>query len=479
MGGGGGGGGVGVGGGVGLVGEGGVVSASGGLECLPLPSRMACVHGPTGAGSGVMGGGLVPGPGSISVGGGGKVECVPICGFTRADPPSFFGSVPPSAGGCAILPTVTPPSAAPAKGLPFLEVPSVESCRDAWLDTLAWLEGLPNADLALVSEVRAYVSDGVRLRFQDVPPPPRHYSNTYSFNQNEEVGRQRLREYEELGALKWLSDPPPPGGYPYVQPLHAILKDGKKARICVDLSRNLNDFLVDEYFSFSSVRSAVRLAQQAVDAGDGGGCFFVKLDISSCFLSFPLHPEDLKYYVCKVGGDYLQFLRMVFGLKSAPRTASLLLDVVSAAMEDAGIAHERYLDDFWLVATTESRAWVCAHRAAMLLSRFGLALSPAKVEGPARVLEYLGIVVDSVNRTLSISSARQAELMGLLSDFSTKRWCSLRGIQSLIGKLSFAAAVLPGARPFMRRMIDSTRSARRRVCLGHLLQADVVYWKNI
>ena len=263
-----------------------------------------------------------------------------------------------------------------------------------------------------------------------------------------------------------------------MQPLHAILKTGKKARICVDLSRNLNDFLEDEYFSYSSVQSAVRLAQQAVAATPGKGCYFVKLDISACFLSFPLHPEDLKYYVCKVGGDYLQFLRMVFGLKSAPRTASLLLDVVSAAMEDAGIAHERYLDDFWLVATSKDRAWACAHKAAMLLSRFGLALSPAKVEGPEQVLEYLGIVIDSVQESLSISEARQVELMELLGVFSEKRWTSLRALQSLIGKLSFAAAVLPGARPFMRRMIDCTRLARRRVYLGAAFKSDVVYWQK-
>jgi hypothetical protein len=357
-----------------------------------------------------------------------------------------------------------------------LEVPSVESCRDAWLEQLVWLESLPDADLDLIAEVRDYVRDGVRLRFQDVPPPPRHYSNTYTYNQNKEVGRQRLREYEELGALKWLSDPPPPGGYPYVQPLHAVLKQGKKARICVDLSRNLNDVLVDEYFSYSSVTSAVQLAQQAVAATGDLGCYFVKLDISACFLSFPLHPEDLKYYVCKVGGDYVQFLRMVFGLKSAPRTASLLLDVVSAAMEDAGIAHERYLDDFWLVATTRERAWACAHKAAMLLSRFGLALSPTKVEGPAQVLEYLGIVVDSVSESVSISSARQTELLELLSVFAERRWSSLRALQSLIGKLSFAAAVLPGARPFLRRMIDCSRGGRRRLYLGAAFKADVGYW---
>ena len=254
-----------------------------------------------------------------------------------------------------------------------------------------------------------------------------------------------------------------------------MVKPGKKARVCVDLSRNLNDFLADEYFKFSSVASGVRLAQQALEAG--GEAWFVKLDISSCFLSFPIHPDDLKYYVCKLGGDYVQFLRMVFGLKSAPRVASLLLDVVSAAMVDAGIAHERYLDDFWLVATSKARVWACAERAARLLARFGLTLSVAKVEGPAQVLEYLGVVIDSKSQTLSISDARREELLALLRGFEGRGWASLKEVQSLLGKLCFAAAVLPGARPFMRRMIDVTRGARRRVRLGVEFHADVQYWQ--
>jgi hypothetical protein len=49
--------------------------------------------------------------------------------------------------------------------------------------------------------------------------------------------------YEDLGSLERLSDPSPPGGYPYVQPLHAILKPGKKPQIAVDFKCNFNDFL--------------------------------------------------------------------------------------------------------------------------------------------------------------------------------------------------------------------------------------------
>jgi hypothetical protein len=122
---------------------------------------------------------------------------------------------------------------------------------------------------------------------------------------------ERLKVYCDLKALEKLSDPPPPGGYSYVQPLHAVVKPGKKARVCVDFARNFNDYMGDQYFSYSSVRAGVELAQQCPTAA-----YFVKLDISACFLSFPVHPDDKDYFVCKAGGDYYKFLCMAFGLKN-------------------------------------------------------------------------------------------------------------------------------------------------------------------
>jgi hypothetical protein len=243
--------------------------------------------------------------------------------------------------------------------------------------------------------------------------------------------------------------------------------------VCVDLSRNFNDFLEDKPFQYSSVRDGVALASQCPEAA-----YMVKLDISACFLSFPIHPDDLQFFICQAGGDFYQFLRMVFGLKTAPRIASLLLDVVSSALADQGIAHVRYLDDFLLVASSAERAWLCAHRAADTLVAFGLALAPDKVEGPATRLEFLGIIIDSVLETLSISTARHDELMELLRDFLQRRWSSVKRLQSLLGKLAFASTVLPGARPFTRRIIDSIcdHGDGQRVALDSSFRADVSYW---
>jgi hypothetical protein len=404
---------------------------------------------------------------------------VPLCGFEFQLPSSFhFGGTPPPvplhSSSDAELPKRPPPSNEPGQGLPRLDKPDFEGTQAQWLCQIDRLASLPGVDTALLHEVRGMISHGVRAKFKDTErPPPRHYANTGTFDQHRGECMERMRYYEDLGALTKLSEPPPPGGYTYIQPLHAIIKPGKKARVCVDLSRNLNDFLEDTPFQYSSVREGVDLADQCPSPA-----YMVKLDISACFLSFPIHPDDLEFFVCQAGGDFYQFLRMVFGLKTAPRIASLLLDVVSSALADQGIAHVRYLDDFLLVASSAQRAWLCAYLAAETLVTFGLALAPDKVEGPLTCLEFLGIVIDSELRTLSISSARHEELMALLKDFLKRRWSSVRRLQSLLGKLTFASTVLPGARPFTRRIIDRIcdRGDKKRIALDDAFRADVRYW---
>ena len=400
---------------------------------------------------------------------------LPLSGFESAIPSVFHFGAAAERRPAPELRAFPAPTDGPAKGLPYLSSPAVESCRPAWLEQISSLESRPGADLALLAEPRDAVLHGVGARFSEGAPPPRAFKNTSSYKAHAGTCKERLKQYEELGALEYLSLPPPPGGYPYVQPLHAVLKEGKSARVCVNMALNFNDYQENVRFSYSSVSDAVRLSMQL-----DSPAHYVKLDISSCFLSFPLRKSDYKYYVCHDGDRYLQFKRMVFGMKSAPRMASLLLDVVSSALLDAGVQHVRYLDDFLIVASTEERAWACAHVAAGILRRFGLALSPEKVEGPATRLEFLGVVIDSVARTLSISPERRQELVGLLRAVNGKSWVPLRRLQSLLGKLSFAASVLPGARPFMRRMIDVTRGEgrkpQRRLLLGQAFRDDVAYW---
>lgn len=370
------------------------------------------------------------------------------------------------------LPSVPQQEEIEGGGLPALAAPAVAAARARWVRQIDKLSASGGSDTKALQHVRAWVEDGARCEFKGKLPPVVRLPNSNTFKQNESVCLERLAVYEDMGALRRLAGLPPPGAH--IQPLHAVVKPGKKARVCFDLARNFNDFLVDEGFSMSSVQDAVELAQQCP-----GPALFSKLDISACFLSFPIHPDDRKFFYCEAGGDFFQFLALVFGRKDAPRVCSMLLDVVSSAMWDAGVPHVRFLDDFLFVASTTDRCWACTHVAATLLCEFGLAISLPKFEGPLQRLEFLGIVIDSGAETLEISVARKAELLGLLCAFGKRKASSVRRVQSLLGKLSFAATVLPGARPFLRRIIDTVAGRRGgQVRLHAGFRSECRYWRD-
>ena len=88
----------------------------------------------------------------------------------------------------------------------------------------------------------------------------------------------------------------------HIQPLHVIIKHGKKPRLVIDLSRNLNDHLQYDYFRYSCVDDAVKESSP--------GCWHGKLDLSNCFLSFPLHPSVRKCFCFRFEGELYQLTSM-------------------------------------------------------------------------------------------------------------------------------------------------------------------------
>ena len=122
-----------------------------------------------------------------------------------------------------------------------------------WIATLDEMTRQPNADLHSLGRIREWVTGGVTLDLISTPERVFH-ENTFSVIQQADAVRTRLREYMAFGAVVTL-----PAGHPLlfgVQPLHVIIKPEKKPRLVIDLSRNLNDHLDYEYFSYSSVREA-------------------------------------------------------------------------------------------------------------------------------------------------------------------------------------------------------------------------------
>ena len=52
--------------------------------------------------------------------------------------------------------------------------------------------------------------------------------------------------------------------------------------------------------------------------------------------------------------------------------------------------------------------------AAQVIKDFGLVSNPDKVEGPSQRMEFLGLILDSIKQTSSVSDSRMVEVKALL-----------------------------------------------------------------
>jgi hypothetical protein len=366
--------------------------------------------------------------------------------------------------------TLSPPSSAQSPLVPLVQGAAQQR---HWLATIARMRALPGADLRELAEIETHITQGVSLPLL-TPPSSNSYVNTPSVAENADAVRTRLREYMQFGALLRLpADTPLLTEGLRIQPLHVIIKAGKKPRLVIDLSRNLNDHLQYEYFRYSCVDDAVEASLP--------GCWYGKLDLSNCFLSFPLHPSVRKYFCFRFEGELYQFTHMPFGLSTAPRVCTQLLSVIQFALAEKGITDIRYLDDFFLIAKTKEGMARDLPLAQSVIRQFGLVVNQDKTEGPAQQLSFLGVLLDSVNQTVSCTPERVEELTTLLRSLLRQRVITRGHTASLIGKLSFAAQVLPGARPFMRRMLDTLHQCKSRrhsapVRIDPGFRDDVRFW---
>ena len=78
----------------------------------------------------------------------------------------------------------------------------------------------------------------------------------------------------------------------------------------------------------------------------------------------------------------------------------------------------------------------------------GVPIVRHKVEGPATDISVLGIRVNTMAQTLSLTDEKLQRLRRLLSAWGDKKTCSRRELESLVGFLNHACKVVKPGRSF-------------------------------
>ena len=173
-----------------------------------------------------------------------------------------------------------------------------------------------------------------------------------------------------------------------------------------------------------------------------------------------------------------------FGLRSAPFIFNQLSDAIEwILLNNCSISFVGHiLDDFLIVeppAPSMPFDSPCrASLSSMILTfrNLNIPISAAKTEGPCKVLQFMGIILDLEKMEARLPEDKVKQIKTALHSFQSKRSTTLQELQSLIGTLIFACKVIPPGRPFLQRIIDLTRGVKKP---HHHIKLTMGFYKDI
>ena len=368
-------------------------------------------------------------------------------------------------------------SAQPPKAVPAVLRGNPSPLR--WQD---WEYALANhPDRCFADYIVGGIRTGFRVGFDYDHHCVKAKNNMHSAREHPEIIREYLAKECAEGRIL---GPFPPASLPGVQVSRfgVIPKKGlNKWRLILDLSpegRSVNDGIRQELCSLSyvSIDDAARAVARA-----GRGALLAKIDIKSAYRIVGVHPEDRLLLGMLWDEELYVDTALPFGLRSAPKIFTALADALEWVVRQTGVkVMLHYLDDFLLVGEPASEQ--CKDNLQKLLAVFTslhIPVASEKLEGPTTCLSFLGIELDTYLMVLRLPQEKIEELRALLAHWRTKKWCLLKDLQSLVGKLQHACKVVRPGRTFLRRMFELLRGTPKRQCfirLNATFRSDLAWW---
>ena len=216
------------------------------------------------------------------------------------------------------------------------------------------------------------------------------------------------------------------------------------------------------------------------------GCYFAKVDLKSAYRSVGLSKasQEVTGLSWNIGGAtvYLRDTRLPFGARRSVGIFHRLTQAVRRMMARKGYDLTIvYLDDFLIVSKSKKVCAEALNVLIQLLRKLGFMIHWGKVVDPTTRITFLGIELNSISMTLSLPEEKLLLLKQELQSSLSKNRFTKRQLQSLAGRLSWAASVVKGGRVFLRRIFNTIRMLRHnahRVRISSDVRKDLLWWSS-
>lgn len=204
-------------------------------------------------------------------------------------------------------------------------------------------------------------------------------------------------------------------------------------------------------FKFMSIKDVVAMLLP--------GEYMAVVDIKSAYRAVIILPEHRQYmgFHWTLDGEEKVFQdnRLCFGLRTGPCNFNMISCFLANVLrERQQIRLVNYLDDLLCIGSSFEACQDAQNSILSLLRYVGFYISYSKLQAPAQITRYLGVIVDSCAMELRLPHEKLLKLKQILLDIQGKRSISKKGLESLTGVLSHCATVIRGGRLFCRRLYD-------------------------
>ncbi|KAF9761101.1 Retrovirus-related Pol polyprotein from transposon 17.6 [Nosema granulosis] len=184
-------------------------------------------------------------------------------------------------------------------------------------------------------ELGTLPSDGIRIPLKDnIPVFSKPYSIPYNLHKET---KEEIEKLIRLGVVQKSRSL-------YASPAWPIVKKNGKVRLVVDYKK-LNAKTVRQAFPFPNIREQLQTLPPAK--------IFSQLDLNMGYYQIPVHKQDIEKTAFVVPWGHYEFLRMPFGLTSAPREFQRCMSDLFAEVDFVRI----FLDDVLIFSkSTEEHA---------------------------------------------------------------------------------------------------------------------------
>lgn len=301
-----------------------------------------------------------------------------------------------------------------------------------------------------------------------------------------EVKLQRcVGPYEEIPYNNWVQSP-----------VTLIPKgSGTDSRLVFDLSHNfehgasINSYVPQERktVQYQDLQHALGLIMEQEDGVNQ--VFLGKLDALSAFRNIPLARTESKWLIIKAdhpitGRTYYFADRVLsFGHCLSCRIYQEFAIAVGHIYHyRTGFRINSYLDDVLLARILRQWCWELMEKYQALCDLIGLPLSPEKMEGPATIIVFLGMLINTLDRTIGLPLEKVNRALGELTHVLEAKKVTVHYMQKLTGLLNFfCRAIYPG-RAFTRRMYAKFSNTPLRkyhhIRVDRELRKDCNMWKK-